>query len=433
MKKTFFICIVFSILALTFAISMNKSYSLGIKLEVTGEKGSRVLNYYDYLTGYKFSIDTLVEYYDYSEYMEVTTGNEEVYFYRGNEIDKNTYTRGLASETADRKALEYGSNGSRVKTTEDVINNLKDIFNNQRIGEFMFTFSPYDNIDWNNVKDYWTNAYGVAYPRKNYYTYSQKGNQEVDRWGLDMSQVSQGELTINANNIRITKDELEVTDNFANKLISEVKNKSDYDKIAYVYKYIITKTNYFVDDGYNNSLASTGSAYDALIKRESACIGFSIAFSYLMDKLNIESYIVDNISKIDIANRYIESVHTWNIVKLDNKFYKIDTTGRVFLGAISQSELSDNLLNISNSKYSRDDLPNINFSMIDNYLNEAKSLKTTTTRTPILFPTKKTTKEFKIPNSQTKTNKTTNTTKTETNKTITSNIRIVITTNIINV
>ena len=112
--------------------------------------------------------------------------------------------------------------------------------------------------------------------------------------------------------------------------------------------------------------------------------------------------------------------YTWNIVKLDNKFYKIDTTGRVFLGAISQSELSDNLLNISNSKYSRDDLPNINFSMIDNYLNEAKSLKTTTTRTAILFPTKKTTKEFKIPNSQTKTNKTKNTTKTEENKTITS-------------
>lgn len=420
MKKTFFICIVFSILALTFAISMNKSYSLGIKLEVTGEKGSRVLNYYDYLTGYKFSIDTLVEYYDYSEYMAVTTGNEEVYFYRGNEIDKNTYTRGLASETADRKALEYGSNGRRVKTTEDVINNLKDIFNNQRYGEFMFTFSPYDNIDWNSVKNYWTNAYGVSYPRKNYYTYSQKGNQEVDRWGLDISQVSSGELKINAINIRITKDELEVTDNFANKLISEVKNKSDYDKIAFVYKYITTKTNYYVDDGYDNTLASTASAYDALIQRESACVGFSIAFSYLMDKLNIESYIVDNISELDVSNRYIKSVHTWNVVKLDNKFYKIDTTGRIFLGALNQNELSDNLLNISTAKYTRSDLPNINFSIIDNYLNEAKSIKTTTTQTPILFPTKKATKEFIIPNSQTKTIKTTNTTNTKENTTITS-------------
>lgn len=418
MKKSIIICLLCFISILLISITMNKSYSAGIKIDITGEKGSRVLNYYDAVTGYKYSIDTLVEYYDYSEYFSI---NEDgmAYFYRGKEISEEEYNRGVASEKADRKALEYGSSGRRVKSTEEVINNIKDIFNNQRYGEFMFTFSKYDNIDWNSVKQFWDNNYGVPYPKKNYYSYSQKGNQEPDRWGLDISEVSLGELKINATSIRITKDELQVTDNFAEKLIAPVKNKSDYEKIAYVYKYIITKTNYFVDSGYvNDHIASTASAYDALIKRQSACVGFSIAFSYLMDKLNVESYIVDNISEVN-PNNYFLSTHTYNIVKLDNKFYKIDTTGKNFLGSVSSSEISDNNLNLANTSYSRNDLPNIDFNKIEGYLNEAKNLKTTTTQTPILFPTKKKTKEFIIPNSKT-TNKTSKNNVTTENTTATS-------------
>lgn len=406
---------------LIFIINMNKSYSLEIELKVTGEKGSRILSYYDPISGYKFSIDTLVEYYGYSEYMSITTKDGEAFFYRGKEISKDKYNVGLASETADRKALEYGSNGRRVKSTEEVINNIKDIFNNQRYGEYIFAFSKYDNIDWNNVKKFWDNNYGVTSPYKNYYSYSQKGNQEPDRWGLDISNVSFGEIKISALNIRITKDELEVTNNFSQKLIAEVKNKSDYDKIAYVYKYMITKTNYFADDGFiNDPIGSTASAYDALIKRQSACVGFSIAFSYLMDQLGVESYIVDNIAEVNINTQYYKSTHTYNIVKLDNKFYKIDTTGHAFLTRISPNEISDNNLNLSNTNYPRNDLPNIDFNRIDRYLNEAKNMKTTTTIPSALQPTARKTKEFKIPNGKTTTSNSTKTTKDNQNITITS-------------
>lgn len=421
MKKRILICLLFSIFIFVLTISMNKSYSLDLKLEMTGEKGGRILNYYDPVSGYKYSIDTLVEYYDYSEYMKMSTEEGYAYFFRGNEISEDDYNHGYKSEIADKKALEYGSNGRRIKSTEDAINNIKDIFNNQKYGEFMFTFSPYDNIDWNSVKEFWNSNYGVSYPNKNYYSYTQKGNQEPDRWGLDITGISSGELKIDARGIRITKDELEVTDNFANKLLSNIKNKSDYDKIAYVYKYIISKTNYFVDSGYiNDNIASTASSYDALINRQSACVGFSIAFSYLMDKLGIESYIVDNITDVNTQTKYFKSVHTYNIVKLDNKLYKIDTTSRIFLGAIFQGEISDNLLNLSNSSYPRSDLPNIDFNKTDSYLNEAKSINTTTTKSSMLYPTKRSTKEFKIPNNKTSKTKTSTIEQATENKTVTS-------------
>ncbi len=412
MKKILCGCLIAFIIILI--ISTNQSYAFDLKLEITGNKGSRVLNYYDPITGYKYSIDTLVEYYDMSEYMKMDTKDGAAYFYRGNEVSEYVYTRGLASETADRKASEYGNNGVRVKTTEEAINKIKDIFNNQRYGEYMFTFSPYDNIDWNNIKDFWDTNYGVKYPTKNYYSYNQKGNQEPDRWGLDISNVTSGEIKINATGIRITKDELEVTDNFANKLLSPIKNKSDYDKIAYVYKYITSKTNYYVDNGYiNDNIASTASAYDALIKRQSACVGFSIAFSYLMDKVGVESYIVDNIEDANPNTRHFLSTHTYNIVKLENKYYKIDTTGKIFLGKINQKEISDNKLTLANTNYLRNDLPPIDFNKIDAFLKEATNIKTTTTKSSMLYPTKKKTKEFIIPTNKSTRTKGKSDTKTE--------------------
>lgn len=384
--RNYIVFVLVGITVLTiFLFRMEKSYSYGLTFDIVGSPGKRELIYYDADSNQQISVDTAVEFYGAYQYMEMILSSGNIYFYRGREITKNEYIRGYDAECADKRAKKYGKSAYRVHNTSEFKKAFDDIYRNMKIGKFYIEFSKYENIDFDEVDRYFKEKYGLLDPYQDYYSYSVKGPLEPTRFGIGItSSKEEGELLIDSFNIRITGDELQVTNAFLNKLIPLMQGDgSDYQKILAAYTYITQRTSYLTDNGFSNDfLASNTSIYDVFINRKSVCIGYSIAFSYLMDKMGIESYIVDDIYDVNEFQQTFSSSHTYNIVKLNNKFYRIDLTGKQFLTGISNGLLYDNKLPISTTKYNTSGKPttyNFDYKKIDTYLNEAKKSKTTTT------------------------------------------------------
>lgn len=400
-----FICLIFCAVTI-----VDKSYSYGLSTNITGTKGSRVLNYYDATSETKLTFQDAYKYYGVKNYDYYIENNETIYFYQGKEISQNEYKTGYAAEEADERASSYGSNAYRVHNTSEFKKAIDDIYNSLKIGEIHIEFSPYENIDFNELKNYYTTNYGVSTVNQNYYSYKVKGPQEPNRFGIDFNAIKNtGELVLDTKNIRITGNERQVLEDFTNKLLPHLaSNGSDYEKIYAAYNYIKSTATYEVDNGFiNDLLASNTSAYDALINRRTTCIGYSIAFSYLMDKLGIESYIVDNITVADEQTKSFSSVHTWNIVKLNNLFYKIDLTGSSFLQVVKPSELYNNVLPLATTSYKSNQTVTIDYQAINSILNASKSIKTTTTKRIDATTTTKT-YSYTSPNSGSKVTNNTN-------------------------
>lgn len=418
MKKLNIIIIVLALFCLIASsiVIVDKTYSYGLTTNISGSRGNRVINYYDASSDSKISFQDAYTYYGVKNYDYYIQNNETIYFYQGKEISQSLYTSGQAAESADKRASMYGNNAYRVHNTQEFKKAIDDIFSSLKIGENRIEFSPYENINFTEIKNYYETNYGVTDIRQNYYPYKVKGPQEPDRFGIDFNAAkNSGELIIDTKSIRITGNERKVLEEFTNKLLPYLKaNGSDYEKIYTAYTYIKNTSTYEVDNGFiNNLLASNTSAYDALINRRTTCIGYSIAFSYLMDKLGIESYIVDNITTADPITHTFNSVHTWNIVKLNNVFYKVDLTGGIFLKTVNQGELYNNALPLAQSEYKTSLTVNIDYQAINRILNESKNIKTTTTKR--IDPTTTTkTYAYEMPNQGTKT---TNNTPNQTNLT----------------
>lgn len=412
MKFRRLFCCFFIVIALfltTFILYNNKGYSFGIIKQVSTQNGVRTIIYKDTETDSQISFEDAKKYFGVPTYEEMYDNGNVLYFERGKETTYDNFTRGFEAEKADNLAALYGNYAYRVRTTNEFIHALDDIYQNLRVGEFHIIFSKLEAIDFDQVNNYYKEHYGVVNFKENYYTYTKKGMWEPNRFGISINNaINNGELVLSTTLIRLSGNERVVLEDFANKLLPYLYgNGSEYDKILNTYTYIVNTSTYLTDNGFiNDLLASNTSAYDALINRKTTCIGYSIAFSYLMDKMGIESYIVDQVTEANEATNSFSSVHTYNVVKYNNKFYKVDLTGRVFLGGVSSSELYDSKLNISHTSYNGNTNTNIDYNSINNILNESKNIKTTTTKK--IIPT---TTNITYPHSMPGGNKKTTTTK----------------------
>lgn len=122
------------------------------------------------------------------------------------------------------------------------------------------------------------------------------------------------QVTLNYNS---TADDIESSkylfNQATNKIINEANNyNNNYDKEKFVHDYILEKNIYDINNKLNQS------AYSALVNGKTVCAGYSRAFQYIMNKLNITTYYVTGKSQ--------RESHAWNIVKLGNGYYNIDLT-----------------------------------------------------------------------------------------------------------
>ena len=117
-------------------------------------------------------------------------------------------------------------------------------------------------------------------------------------------------------NFNYTKDNIQYYkkqfDTSVNSIINEAKKyKTNFEKEKFVHDKLIKMTSY------NKNEILSQSAYSVLINGQSVCAGYSRAFQYIMNKMNIRTYYITGISKEN---------HAWNIIKLDGEYYNVDLT-----------------------------------------------------------------------------------------------------------
>ena len=122
------------------------------------------------------------------------------------------------------------------------------------------------------------------------------------------------QVTLNYNSTASDSDSSKYLFNQAtNKIISQANSYSNnYEKEKFVHDYILEKNVYDIDNELNQS------AYSAIVNGKTVCAGYSRAFQYIMNKLNITTYYVTGTSQGEN--------HAWNIIKLGNGYYNIDLT-----------------------------------------------------------------------------------------------------------
>lgn len=182
-----------------------------------------------------------------------------------------------------------------VKREEDIVIRFKGNISTDLEGGFNGIIDDVYNIDRKTTNDF-------DYLKNNVQTcnYGYKGTYE------------ESVITIKVV-YRETKEQMKVVNREVKKALKKLslKGKNQYQKIKAIHDYIVNMVNY--DTTYRKY-----TAYDAIINKSCVCQGYAL----LTYKMMLEE---------KIPCRYITGVanggpHAWNIVKLNGKWYHLDTT-----------------------------------------------------------------------------------------------------------
>lgn len=99
----------------------------------------------------------------------------------------------------------------------------------------------------------------------------------------------------------------------AQNILAGAPDGSDYEKIKYVYEYLVTHTEYRLGAADNQNLCSV------FLNGKSVCQGYAKAAQYLLGRLGIECIFVTGTVETGEA-------HAWNVVRSDGAYYHVDTT-----------------------------------------------------------------------------------------------------------
>lgn len=243
-----------------------------------------------------------------------------------------------------------------VSNTEEAINIIDEIILEKEIGDYYLSFDD-NTIDFDTINNHFKEKY-YSDPYLNTYRYSEYG--KIHPYKFEPL-ISENMIFISNRKRKITNEEEEKLEEFTESFLKHFENKTDYEKIYMVYKYISENAVYQNEGVFNNLVDGYLSPYDVLIEHKTVCIGSATTFSYLMDKLGIESYIVDHVEKMDEDSGVYYTSHTFNIVKLDGIWYIVDIkynndfSGLLISNKNYQNESYNYDISISNEDYNRPD------------------------------------------------------------------------------
>ena len=119
-----------------------------------------------------------------------------------------------------------------------------------------------------------------------------------------------GYVTVLKPNYLYPKSELKTYEKAVQNVLSGIKSSwTDFEKVMYVNDYLALNCEY--DTTYQNY-----NAYNVFVNKIAVCQGYSLAFMELMNRLGIECEMVTS----------SELWHAWNAVKINKKWYYVDTT-----------------------------------------------------------------------------------------------------------
>lgn len=94
-----------------------------------------------------------------------------------------------------------------------------------------------------------------------------------------------------------------------------VSSLSAYGKVKAIHDYIINQVEYDTD-------LKSFSAYDGLINNSTVCNGYALLFYKMVTEAGVPCKIITGVAEVD----GVQTQHAWNIVKLNKKWYFVDTT-----------------------------------------------------------------------------------------------------------
>lgn len=109
---------------------------------------------------------------------------------------------------------------------------------------------------------------------------------------------------------------------------------SDYEKILYVYEYIVNSVEYDLEAPDNQNI------YSSLVGKRSVCAGYSKAAQYLLERLGVFAIYVTG-----TANG--SNSHAWNVVQCGGEYYHVDTTWGDPVYQVAEGEEAPQWENIS--------------------------------------------------------------------------------------
>ncbi|AEE97594.1 cell wall-binding repeat-containing protein [Mahella australiensis] len=122
---------------------------------------------------------------------------------------------------------------------------------------------------------------------------------------------------------------------------------SDLQKEKAIHDYVVNNTKYDKENYDNNTIPQESyDAYGALVKNTAVCQGYAEATSLLLNMAGIENIIVSG----DANNGITMGGHAWNIVKIDGKYYHLDTTWDDPVTSDGHNVLTYNYFNLSDSE-----------------------------------------------------------------------------------
>lgn len=100
-------------------------------------------------------------------------------------------------------------------------------------------------------------------------------------------------------------------------IINDIPSElNEYEKIKYIYEYLINNVSYVEEAPDNQNL------YSSLVRKETVCAGYAKATQYLLNQLGIYcTYVVGTTTRDGTTEN-----HAWNIVRCAGNYYYVDVT-----------------------------------------------------------------------------------------------------------
>lgn len=205
------------------------------------------------------------------------------------EVQKNFYYQQLATEKERRIYLQF-VNGLKKRT--QVI-----------------------DIDLANEENYVQVYLSVAYDYPEFYWLT---DEEAMADGIDFLDLEEPTYPFDLSPVN-NQLEKQVTS-----ILEQAPTGSDYEKVKYFYEAIIKQTEYDIEafKSRNPSWRSQG-ILSVLLDKKSVCAGYSRTFQYLCKKAGIDCIYVSGVAKGSSGE---EIGHAWNLVKINDQYYGVDTT-----------------------------------------------------------------------------------------------------------
>lgn len=210
----------------------------------------------------------------------------------------------LSAVPADTYALANStvySAGSFSKSDIDLMNMIKEMIEN-------YDTSIVDISDYNVSTDELWILYGTV-------VYNEPSLFQVSNTNLYVDYETEDHVTLLRLDFRfsekMTASMQKEIDSFTDTLMEGIQQEwSDAEKVLYVHDYITSRSDYYE----GKSLLKGRNIYDTFINGTSVCVGYSLGFQYIMDKLGIPCICITS------------DTHVWNMVQIDSNWYHVDLT-----------------------------------------------------------------------------------------------------------